>query len=117
VFAAMDDVAGESADAEGKSSVEVEKSAEYDEYSAESEEGSAKFAERTHGWQFSSNWRWGVCGPTGSFSSGRLCRIRPEDSNSSFVQSRPIFLSPISPGFTRLSSRRTRLVRGTKRVT
>src|SRR5712691_422268 len=48
VFAAMDDVAGEAAEAYWKFSAEVEKSAEEGEECAENEERAAEFAERIH---------------------------------------------------------------------
>ncbi len=48
VFAAMDDVAGEAAEAYWKFSAEVDKSAEEDEERAENEERAAEFAERIH---------------------------------------------------------------------
>ena len=48
VFTAVDDVTGESAEAEGEFSAEVKKSANKDEESAENKEGAAEFAKRVH---------------------------------------------------------------------
>jgi hypothetical protein len=48
VFAAMDDVAGEAAEAEGKFSAEIEKGANEDENAAEEEKCAAEFAKRVH---------------------------------------------------------------------
>jgi hypothetical protein len=48
VFAAMDDVAREAAEAQREFAAEVQKSAEEDEECAENEEGAAEFAERVH---------------------------------------------------------------------
>ncbi len=50
VFAAMDDVAGEAAEAEGEFAFasDVKKGADRDEESAENEEGAAEFAKRVH---------------------------------------------------------------------
>jgi len=48
VFAAMDDVAGEAAEAEGEFASDVKKGADRDEESAENEEGAAEFAKRVH---------------------------------------------------------------------
>jgi hypothetical protein len=48
VFAAMDDVAGEAAEAQWEFSAEVQQSAEKDQESAENEEGAAEFAEGIH---------------------------------------------------------------------
>jgi len=48
VFAAVNDIAGEAAEAEGKFSAKVKKSANKDEESAENEEGAAEFAKRLH---------------------------------------------------------------------
>jgi hypothetical protein len=45
----MDDVAGKTAEAQGKFSAEVEKSAKEHEETAEEEERTAEFAERVHG--------------------------------------------------------------------
>ena len=49
VFAAMDDVAGEFAEAEREFAAEIEKSADEDEEAAEDQEGAAEFAIRVHG--------------------------------------------------------------------
>jgi hypothetical protein len=48
MFATVDDIAGEAAEAEGEFSAKVKKSANKDEESAENEEGAAKFAKRVH---------------------------------------------------------------------
>jgi hypothetical protein len=48
VFAAMDDVAGKSAEAQRESSAEVKKGTDDSEEDAENKEGVAKFAERIH---------------------------------------------------------------------
>ncbi len=48
VFAAMDDVAGEAAEAQRKFSAEVEKSADQYEEGAENQESAAEFAEGIH---------------------------------------------------------------------
>jgi hypothetical protein len=48
VFAAMDDVAGKSSQAEGEFAAKVKKSTNKDEESAKNEEGAAKFAKRVH---------------------------------------------------------------------
>ena len=48
VFAAMDDVAGEAAEAEWKSCAEIKECAEEDEEAAKDEERAAEFAERLH---------------------------------------------------------------------
>jgi hypothetical protein len=48
VFAAVDDVAGEAAEAERKFSAEIEKSANEDEKAAEEEKCAAEFAKRIH---------------------------------------------------------------------
>jgi hypothetical protein len=48
VFAAVDDIAGEAAEAEGELSAKVKKTANKDEESAENEEGAAEFAKRVH---------------------------------------------------------------------
>jgi hypothetical protein len=48
VCAAVDDVAGKAAEAQGKFSAEVEKSANEDEEATEEEQGAAEFAERVH---------------------------------------------------------------------
>jgi hypothetical protein len=48
VFAAMDDVAGKSAETQRKLSTEVQKSADDDEEGAENKEGAAEFAEGIH---------------------------------------------------------------------
>jgi hypothetical protein len=48
VFAAVDDVAGEAAEAQRKFSAKVKKSADKDGESAENEEGAAEFAKRVH---------------------------------------------------------------------
>ena len=48
MFAAVDDVAGEAAEAEGEFSTKVKKSANKDKESAENEEGAAEFAKRVH---------------------------------------------------------------------
>jgi hypothetical protein len=48
MFATVDDIAGEAAEAEGEFSAKVKKSANKDEESAENEEGAAKFAKRIH---------------------------------------------------------------------
>jgi hypothetical protein len=52
VFAAMDDVAGEAAEAQREFSAEVKKSAHNDEESTENEEGPAEFAEGIHSEHF-----------------------------------------------------------------
>jgi phage-related minor tail protein len=52
VFAAVDDVAGKAAEAQGKFSAEVEKSANEDEQATEEEQGAAEFAERIHSRKF-----------------------------------------------------------------
>jgi hypothetical protein len=49
VFAAMNDVAGEFAEAEGESGAEVKQSAEDDEDDAEQEKRAAEIAKRVHG--------------------------------------------------------------------
>jgi hypothetical protein len=48
VFAAMNDIAGEAAEAEREFSAEIEKSANEDEKAAEEEECAAEFAKRIH---------------------------------------------------------------------
>jgi hypothetical protein len=48
VFAAVDDVAGKAAEAQGKFSAEVEKSADEDEEATEEEQGAAEFTLRVH---------------------------------------------------------------------
>jgi hypothetical protein len=48
VFAAMDDIAGETTEAEGEFSAEIQKSADEGEQSAEKEECAAEFAEGVH---------------------------------------------------------------------
>jgi hypothetical protein len=48
VFAAMDDIAREAAEAERELAAKVKKSANKDEESAKNEEGAAKFAKRVH---------------------------------------------------------------------
>ncbi len=52
VFAAMDDVAGETAEAEGKFSAEVEESAGENEETAENKKRAAELAEGIHGKKF-----------------------------------------------------------------
>ena len=49
MFAAVDDVAGEAAEAQWEFSAEVKQSADKDQEDAENEEGAAKFAEGFHG--------------------------------------------------------------------
>ena len=49
VFAAVDDVAGEAAEAQWEFSAEVKQSANKDQEDAENEEGAAEFAEGFHG--------------------------------------------------------------------
>ena len=48
VFAAIDDVAGQAADAEGQAAAEVQEGADDGEQAAEKEQGAAEFAERLH---------------------------------------------------------------------
>jgi hypothetical protein len=48
VFAAVDDVAGKAAEAQGKFSAEVEKSANEHQEATEEEQGAAEFAQRVH---------------------------------------------------------------------
>jgi hypothetical protein len=48
VFAAIDDVAGESSQAEGEFSAKEKKSANKDKESTENEEGAAELAKRVH---------------------------------------------------------------------
>jgi len=48
VFAAVDDVAGKAAEAQGKFSAEIEKSANEHEEATEEEQGAAEFAEKVH---------------------------------------------------------------------
>jgi hypothetical protein len=48
VFAAVDDVAGEAAEAQREFSAEVKHSTDKDEEAAENEEGAAEFAKRVH---------------------------------------------------------------------
>jgi predicted transposase YbfD/YdcC len=48
VFAAVDDVAGEAAEAQGKFSTEVEKSAKEDEEATEEKKGAAEFTQWVH---------------------------------------------------------------------
>jgi len=49
MFAAVDDVAGEAAEAQWEFSAEVKQSADKDQEGAENEESAAEFAERIHG--------------------------------------------------------------------
>ncbi len=49
VFAAMDDIAGEPAEAEGELGTEIKKRAEEDEEGAEKEKSAAKFTHWIHG--------------------------------------------------------------------
>jgi phage-related minor tail protein len=48
VFAAVDDIAGKAAEAQGKFSAEVEKSANEHEEATEEEQGAAEFTQRVH---------------------------------------------------------------------
>jgi hypothetical protein len=48
VFTAVDDVAGEAAEAQGELAAKIEERAENDQEDAESEEHAAEFAERVH---------------------------------------------------------------------
>jgi hypothetical protein len=48
MFAAVDDIAGEAAEAEWEFSAEIEKSADEDEEGSENEQSAAEFAERVH---------------------------------------------------------------------
>jgi hypothetical protein len=50
VFAAMDDVAGQSSKTKGKLAAKVEESADEREQPTQEEEGAAEFAERFHDW-------------------------------------------------------------------
>ncbi len=52
MFAAMDDVAGEAAEAQREFSAKVKKSTYNDEESTENEEGAAEFAEGIHSGHF-----------------------------------------------------------------
>ena len=57
VFAAVDDVAGEAAEAQWEFSAEVKQSADKDQEGAENEEGAAEFAEGIHS-EHSSRINW-----------------------------------------------------------
>jgi len=55
VFATVDDVARQAAEAEGEFAAEVEKTADKDEEAAENEESAAEFADGVHGKEFRRN--------------------------------------------------------------